>query len=80
MSGRHDAGGEHDGGHGLAQVFQGTGFDHLAARSKKSLHAAPSACCPPRGRFLPWGGPAAKKDGYRSRKTTARTPSGTLVS
>ncbi|AYR21560.1 hypothetical protein D6I95_15095 [Alcaligenes faecalis] len=28
---------------------------------KKSPHAAPSACCPPRGSFLPWGGPAAKK-------------------
>src|SRR3546814_6951810 len=24
-------------------------------------HAAPLACCPPRGRFLPWGGPAAKR-------------------
>src|SRR5690606_22353335 len=29
--------------------------------TKKCPHAAPSACCPPGGRFLPWGGPAAKK-------------------
>ncbi|OZI52847.1 hypothetical protein CAL25_08850, partial [Bordetella genomosp. 5] len=28
---------------------------------KKGPHAAPSACCPPRGRFLSWGGPATKK-------------------
>ncbi|OZI51766.1 hypothetical protein CAL25_09545 [Bordetella genomosp. 5] len=30
-------------------------------RNKKGPHAAPSACCPPRGRFLSWGGPATKK-------------------
>src|SRR5690606_25533697 len=29
--------------------------------SKKCPHAAPSACCPPRGRFLSWDGPATKK-------------------
>src|SRR5690606_25387967 len=28
--------------------------------SKKCPHAAPSACCPPRGRFLPWERPDGK--------------------
>src|SRR5690606_12990395 len=32
----------------------------VAAKNIKGPHAAPSACCPPRGRFLPWGGPTAK--------------------
>ncbi len=27
---------------------------------KKDSHAAPSACCPPRGRFSSWGGPTMK--------------------
>ncbi|OZI38777.1 hypothetical protein CEK29_19940 [Bordetella genomosp. 5] len=32
---------------------------------KKCPHAAPSACCPPRGRFLSWGGPRQKKTARR---------------
>jgi len=34
----------------------------LVAIIKKSPHAAPAACYPPRGRFLPWDGPAVKND------------------
>src|SRR3546814_11767517 len=34
----------------------------LVAAPEKSPHAAPSACCPRRGRFLPWGGPARSEE------------------
>src|SRR5690606_7684013 len=43
-------------------------------RQKKSPHAAPSACCPPRGCFLPWGGPAAKKN--PAVRATRNSPGG----
>src|SRR3546814_14730338 len=41
----------------------------LVAAPEKSPHAAPSACCPRRGRFLPWGGPAAKKSPHGLKST-----------
>uniref|UniRef100_UPI00333ECF9B PepSY domain-containing protein n=1 Tax=Castellaniella defragrans TaxID=75697 RepID=UPI00333ECF9B len=38
---------------------------------KKGPHAAPSACCPPRGLFLSWGGPATKKAPTRRLRLAA---------
>lgn len=35
--------------------------------TEKRPHAATSACCPPRGRFLPWGRSGGKKDSNESR-------------
>src|SRR3546814_12967570 len=47
--------------HHEAAVSQRPPQRMLVAAPARSPHAAPSACCPRRGRFLPWGGPAAKK-------------------
>src|SRR5690606_12636772 len=68
---------------------RGGAFCLGAARRQKSPHAAPSAGCPPRGRFLPWavrrsGCPAAKncyciaptvRNGARTKRlASARAP------